>query len=61
MQKKTGFLLIAIRVHTPYQKSFDEKGHLLEKKLQIFGIHAEKLINTLLEEIIKNFEPVYEV
>ena len=61
MQKKTGFLLIAdISGYTPFIKNHSmRKKPLIGKKIADFwDSHADKLINTLLEEIIKNFEPV---
>ena len=59
--KKTGFLLIAdISGYTPFIKNhFDEKKTTYWKKnCRFWDSHADKLINTLLEEIIKNFEPL---
>ena len=61
MQKKTGFLLIAdISGYTPFIKNHSmRKKPLIGKKIADFwDSHADKLINTLLEEIIENFEPV---
>mgnify|MGYP001287381157 FL=1 len=61
MQKKTGFLLIAdISGYTPFIKNHSmRKKPLIGKKIADFwDSHADKLINTLLEEIIKNFELV---
>ena len=61
MQKKTGFLLIAdISGYTPFIKNHSmRKKPLIGKKIADFwDSHADKLINTLLEEIITNFEPV---
>ena len=61
MQKKTGFLLIAdISGYTPFIKNHSmRKKPLIGKKIADFwDSHADKLVNTLLEEIIENFEPV---
>ena len=63
MQKKTGFLLIAdISGYTPFIKNHSmRKKPLIGKKIADFwDSHADKLINTLLEEIIQNFEQVMQ-
>ncbi len=63
MQKKTGFLLIAdISGYTPFIKNHSMRNKPLigNKIADFWDSHADKLINTLLEEVIQNFEPVME-
>ena len=63
MQNKSGFLLIAdISGYTPFIKNHSmRKKPIIGKKIADFwDSHAHKLINTLLEEIIQNFEPVMQ-
>ena len=63
MQNKSGFLLIAdISGYTPFIKNHSmRKKPIIGKKIADFwDSHAHKLINTLLEEVIQNFEPVMQ-
>ena len=63
MQNKSGFLLIAdISGYTPFIKNHSmRKKPIIGKKIADFwDSHAHKLINTLLEEVILNFEPVMQ-
>ena len=63
MQNKSGFLLIAdISGYTPFIKNHSmRKKPIVGKKIADFwDSHAHKLINTLLEEVIQNFEPVMQ-
>ena len=63
MQKKTGFLLIAdISGYTPFIKnhSMRNKPIIGNKIADFWDSHADKLINTLLEEVIENFETVMQ-
>ena len=63
MQKKTGFLLIAdISGYTPFIKNHSMRNKPLigNKIADFWDSHADKLINTLLEEVIQNFEPVMQ-
>ncbi len=63
MQNKSGFLLIAdISGYTPFIKNHSmRKKPIIGKKIaEFWDSHANKLINTLLEEVIQNFELVME-
>ena len=63
MQNKSGFFINRRHkwLYTFYQKPFDEKKPIIGKKIADFwDSHAHKLINTLLEEVIQNFEPVMQ-